>query len=343
MTKEITDVAGEIIDLQVLLRLGTPDIKKVITNAARIHLSDGTETHVKYQGHGAQRTFIYALIRYIANKRAQNGCRTRPVILLFEEPEIYMHPQLLRTLKDSLKELSSTTGWQVVVTTHSPIMIDVADDPKSLVILRKMNNETGVMIRQLESDPFVGQGGDIDERQILRAALDFHPTVCEAFFAEHAVLVEGDSEIAIFRFGKELVRLITGQDHKIDCYTFVSCGGKWTILPIARLLKLFGIPLKIIHDKDAKGRSATELSALPGFHPYNANSRIAELVGNGNVFVVNDKLEDILFSSGIEYDEDDKPYSAWKRIKQLIDTNTVAGANEVVNMVCFAYGIQRTQ
>ena len=341
MTGEITNVAGEIVDLQVLLRLGSPDIKKVISSGARIRLSDGTETPVEFQGHGAQRALIYALVRYIAKERAKNGARVRPVILLFEEPEIYIHPQLLRTLRDSLKALSRVDGWQVVVTTHSPIMIDVSDTPQSLAILRKPDAACGVVIKQLARDPFANDAGVVDERQMLRASLDFHPTVCEAFFADHAVLVEGDSEVAIFRFGKDVLRLSTGRDHNTDRYSIVSCGGKWTILPIARLLTLFGIPVKIVHDKDVKGRTAEQLAALPGFHPFNANRRIADVVGQENVFVVEDTLEDILFTDPVDRDDEDKPFRAWRRMKQLVDTNTVGDAPRVVDMIHFAYGIPR--
>lgn len=339
MTGEITDVAGEIIDLQVLMRLGTPDIKKFITSGARIRLSDGTETPVEFQGHGAQRALIYALVRYVAKERARSGARTRPVILLFEEPEIYIHPQLLRTLKASLKQLSRIGGWQVVVTTHSPIMIDVADCPQSLAILRKPDRLAGITVHQLDRDPFVGGDGVVDERQMLRAALDFHPTVCEAFFADHAILVEGDSETAIFQFGRAALRLMLGRDYDTDPYSIVSCGGKWTIIPIARLLTLFGIPVRIIHDRDSKGRSAEQLAELPGFHPYNANRRILDLVPEGNVFVVNDTLEDILFTDPVERDDEDKPYRAWRRMKNLVETNALNTVPRLVEMIRFAYGV----
>jgi predicted ATP-dependent endonuclease of OLD family len=218
-------------------------------------------------------------------------------------------------------------------------MIDVADKPQSLAILRKPDRVAGISIHQLDRDPFVGDDGIVDERQMLRAALDFHPTVCEAFFADHAVLVEGDSETAIFQFGRTVLPLLLGRDYDVDPYTIVSCGGKWTIIPIARLLILFGIPVKIIHDKDAKGRTTAQLAELPGFHPYNANRRIADVAGADNVFVVDDTLEDILFTDPGERDDEDKPYRAWKRMKELVESNTLNTVPRVVEMIRFAYGV----
>lgn len=338
MTQEITDVAGEIIELQVLMRLGPTDIKKLLTSGARISLSDGIETPVEFQGHGAQRALIYALVRYIAKERARAGERIRPVILLFEEPEIYIHPQLLRALKSSLKLLSRMEGWQVVVTTHSPFMIDVADIPQSLAILRKTDKATGVNIHQLDRDPFDPGDGGVDERQMLRAALDFHPTVCEAFFAQHAVLVEGDSEVALFQFGRSVLNQVLERDFDTDRVSIVSCGGKWTILPIARLLKLFGIPVKIICDRDSKGRTAEQLANLPGFHPYNVNDRVLTVVGEDNVFFVEDTLEDILFTDPTEREDVDKPYRAWKRMKDILESGTLNTVPRVVEMIRFAYG-----
>src|SRR5207253_1120015 len=61
ISSEITETAADLIDLRVLFRLDAPDLRKLISGGACIRLSDGTETPVKLQGHGAQRTMIYAL------------------------------------------------------------------------------------------------------------------------------------------------------------------------------------------------------------------------------------------------------------------------------------------
>ena len=101
-----------------------------------------------------------------------------------------------------------------------------------------------------------------------------HSYVCEVFFAKEALLVEGDSEVAIFRYSNEVLENLGIKDISVNNTTIVSCGGKWTLIPIARLLKEFKIPFKIIHDLDRKGLSDKELAEKPAIHPYKANTRI---------------------------------------------------------------------
>jgi putative ATP-dependent endonuclease of the OLD family len=338
---EVTDVAKEVLDLAVLFRLDPPEIEKLIGAGARIRISDGTETPVSLQGHGAQRALIYALVRYIARFRATKEGHVRPVVLLFEEPELYVHPQLLRALKQSIKILSAKPGWQVVVTTHSPAMIDVADAPESLVIMQRDPGTKEVVVRQLNVDPFENDTNEPRERVLLRAALDFHPTTCEAFFAKFAVLVEGDSELAVLMHAKAaLSQLNDGQYHRVEDVSIVSCGGKWTILPIARLMKAFGIPVRVIHDKDAKGLSNAELAAKPPIHPFNANARIAQIVGQESVYVVDDTLEDILFADGRQNSEKDKPFTAWSRMGQIVAGKELNKLPALAGLLRFAYGRQ---
>jgi len=342
ISRDITKAAGAVIDLKVLFRLDPPDIKKIIGSNARIHLSDGTETPVHLQGHGAQRTLIYALVRYIARQRATAHEHTRPTILLFEEPEIYIHPQLLRVLRKSLKELSSLPDWQVLVTTHSPVMVDVADVPQSLIIMRRNPQTRAIESTQLDHDPFEDKGGVVSERQMLRATLDFHPTVCEAFFADRAVLVEGDSEAAVLGFAEDALLALTGEACDVESTTIVSCGGKWTIIPIARLLGEFRISCRVIHDLDRKGLSDTELETKLAIHPFKANSRIADVVGVDNVYVVDDTLEDIMFSHGDRPSNKDKPFTAWKRMREILENHELAKMSALADLFRFAFGMNDT-
>lgn len=327
-----------VIDLKVLFRLDPPDIKKILGSSAKIKLSDGTETQIQHQGHGAQRAFIYSLIDYMATQKSAREGLCRPVILLFEEPEIYMHPQLLRLLKNSLKLVAQREQWQVLISTHSPIMIEVADNPKSLIILRRENESRRIIKTQLQDDPFSDITGEINERDMLRASLDFHPTVCEVFFAKHAVLVEGDSEKAIFQYADKILKSMGHANIKHEDVTIVSCGGKWTILPIARLLNAFQIPYKVIHDMDRKGMSAEELAQKRAIDPYKANEKIKDIAGEENIFVIEDTLEDILFEEEDKKSKD-KPYTAWVKIKTILENNDLDNYEVIKNMFKFVYNL----
>ncbi len=75
--------------------------------------------------------------------------RPRPVVCL-EEPELGLHPDILPGLADLLKDAS--TRCQLIVTTHSDVLIDrLSDTPESVVVCEKHDGQT--QMRRLESGP----------------------------------------------------------------------------------------------------------------------------------------------------------------------------------------------
>ena len=241
LAEELTESISDILKAKVIFKMNAPDTEKFLGANAGINLDDGVETPVHLQGHGAQRALIYAMIENIAKQNSKTEDENnRSTILLFEEPEIYLHPHLMRKLKKSLQDISKRNDWQVVITTHSPFFVDIAENPTSLVIISKNKKTTKISPNQLKQDPFKTTTTDeLDERAALRAALDFHPTVAEAFFAERIVLVEGDTELAVLKHSDGIHEKYGIAAEKYLDTTIVSCGGKWTIPAIARVLKAF--------------------------------------------------------------------------------------------------------
>lgn len=121
--------------------------------------------------------------------------------------------------------------------------------------------------------------------------------------------------------------------------TVVACGGKWTIIPIAILLRKFGVPLRVIHDKDQKGKTSEELELDPK-HPFNANVRIEEAAGKANVLVIDDTFEHVLWTrEEAPKSGKDKPYRAWKRVKELLnDAENLDHCPDFRDAVGFAFG-----
>lgn len=319
ITDSLTTRLSGILDAEVLMSLSTPDSEKFINSGATLLVNDGHTTSPDNQGNGAQRALTFALLETIARmESAQAGEQVKSTLLLFEEPELYIHPHLMRKLKGILETIGASNNWQVVSTTHSPFLIDVASDPKSLVLVSRNGRGEPSEVKQLQSDPFAVAANGAQERQALRAALDFHPTVCEAFFASRVVLVEGDSEVAVFKRASEILAVFEMESSNVENTTIVSCGGKWTIPAIARLLANFEIPFKIVHDMDRKDRTEEELQGLTGIDPYRANAKIDSAAPNVDKFVVEDTLEDLLWPNGRPAGKD-KPYQAWKRIDYLLE------------------------
>jgi len=308
-----------LIDAKIQIDMDTPDAEKFLGGSTYLRLGDNQPTRVGLQGHGLQRAMIFAMLELLAAQTVQTddnvGCDTgRSVILLFEEPELFIHPQLMRKLAAILKTISEDQSWQVISTTHAPVLVDVASDPTSLVIFSRPFPDRPPATTQIEHDPFEG---DDEDRERLRALLTFHPTACEAFFAKRVVLVEGDSEVAILRSVPELAdRLEISVADMLDV-CIVSCAGKWTIPPMVRILKAFGIPIRVIHDLDLKGRDPETIN--PGADPYNANSRIStELQNNEMLHVSVDRLEVVLWEGqDPPQSNKQKAYRAYQRAHQI--------------------------
>ena len=329
LAREISTRIADVIDVKAILDIAEPDTEKFLGANAIIRLDDGNETPISHQGHGAQRSLIFALIEAIARQnsdlKTEEGeePKVRSTLLLFEEPELFLHPHLMRRLKTCLKSISETHAWQVLLSTHSPFLIDIVDNPKSLIINRRDGSAPPVA-KQLNEDPF-----DADTKEALRAALDFHPTVNEAFFASRVVLVEGDTELAILRHVGAYSDYFSVNKSIYDTSTIVSCGGKWTITAIAILLNKFGIPFRIIHDCDAKGRTTEQLSEIAAIDPYNANQKIQTAAGGAPILVVDDTFEDLLWTRNDKtapVPSKDKPFRAWQEINRLVTEQVDLGA-----------------
>jgi putative ATP-dependent endonuclease of the OLD family len=322
---------SRLINAKANVKFENPEIDTIISSSVGLRLADGAhETPIGLQGHGLQRTLIFSLLEMVAeNEAAITEENIRSTIILFEEPELYLHPQMLRKLKSVLNTISQSENWQVITSTHSPVFINVADAPQSLVILSRTHGGE-ISVRQLSASPFEDSEDGNIERDALRAALDFHPTVCEVFFADKVVLVEGDTEMAIFKHCDPLLQHCNVDLHRsLDC-TIVSCGGKWTIPAIARLLRSFGIGFKVVHDLDRHQKTDAELAALLAFHPYRANARIALVTAAENIFICDDTLEDLWNGN-----KSDKPYSAIQKNIEMVNANEVPP--RVIELVQFVY------
>ena len=71
-----------------------------------------------------------------------------PPLVCIEEPELGLHPDVIRMVAKLLKEASTRT--QLIVTTHSERLIDeLHDDPESVVVCERYQ-ETGTELRRLD-------------------------------------------------------------------------------------------------------------------------------------------------------------------------------------------------
>jgi len=156
------------------------------------------------------------------------------VILLFEEPEAYLHPHLRRKLRDVLADLSSQ-GWTVVCSTHAPEFISFEHEQQ--VVRLSRSGDT------VSSGAWLTSGTSAEIK--LQEKLDEHGTH-EMLFANCVVLCEGkEDQHAIRRF---LERTSLDLDGK--SVSTLGVGGVANLPDYARIAKTLGIRWCALLDED---------------------------------------------------------------------------------------------
>ncbi|VUT16515.1 hypothetical protein SB6424_04046 [Klebsiella pasteurii] len=100
-------------------------------------------------GHGTIRTAIFTLLlmRDVAERFERKQGR-KDYMVLFEEPELFLYPRIVKELRDLIYQVSvEDLPYQVLCASHSSSMIDLSK-PKSSII-RLVNNREGTKTYQI--------------------------------------------------------------------------------------------------------------------------------------------------------------------------------------------------
>ncbi|GEM_PF-42138 len=200
---------------------------------------------LKKQGAGFRRTFLWSALGTLADiGRIRQGKGFLPTerqrILLIEEPESFLHPPMIRAAREALYGLAEVAEWQVIATTHSPVFIDVAKPHTTIVRLAR---DGGVRTQLFQTDRAQFSDQDRDNLRMVRSC---HPTVAEFFFADHVILVEGETEQAVLA---ELLAKV--EDPAARAVTVLNCMGKANIPLFQRILNQFSSTYTVVHDSDS--------------------------------------------------------------------------------------------
>lgn len=234
----------------VSLRMDVPaPTLPMLLSGAELRVDDGHEGSISSKGDGLKRTVLFALLRAYASIRStglSDDTRSespRPsYVLLFEEPELYLHPRAQRQLMAALGTFSSE--HQVLVTTHSPGFFR----PGTEGFARLQKTDDGVSAHPVDLTI-----GHRDAYQIVQ-----HENNEAAFFAQSVVLVEGDSDTFTY---PHLARLINQDWDDIDKnIMFVKIDGKGNIKRYREFFSSFKIPIHVITDLDALVRGFEQLT-----------------------------------------------------------------------------------
>lgn len=213
---------------------------------------DREEIFTQY-GHGVIRQALFNFISFL--KRTKVGNK-KEFLILFEEPELFLHPEIAFKLRQNLYSLAENSPFQVLCATHSPLMIDISKSHSSLVRIVK-NKDESTEAYQVDDDVF---RGDAEKKQRIQMINRFNPHVCESFYAKKVIIVEGDTEAIVFR------NLINRFFNQFEIYV-LNAGSKNNIPFFQEIFTAFHIEHCVIHDSDSRknengnGNSAWALNA----------------------------------------------------------------------------------
>jgi predicted ATP-dependent endonuclease of OLD family len=240
---------------------------------------------VDHFGSGFQRHFIYSLIqlgaKYMPQKASRKAKDFTPTLnlVLFEEPEAFLHPPQQEDLARNLIKVSAASDWQVVCSTHSAHFVS-RNAMRIPSVIRARRTGGIVSVFQIDEErwndivdanhaiqkiaakyPKVQKTMTADdlkpEMECVKYFLWLNPDRAGMLFAQHVLLVEGPSETALIN------RLLDDGKLSLPQGTYVlDCIGKYNIHRFMSLLSGLGVAHAVLHDDDGGANEHQELNQL---------------------------------------------------------------------------------
>lgn len=211
---------------------------------------NGYQSTIERQGSGARRTLLWTALRMISEHKAKDG---KPHLLLIDEPEICLHPSATRNAREVLYDLPKSGNWQVMLTTHSPVFIDVSKD--NTTIIRVNKSEQGEINATTIYRPSKVKLTE-DDRLNLKLMNIYDPYFAEFFFGGRTIVVEGDTEYSAFNYVKSV-------SNGLDDLHIIRARGKASVATVVKILNQFGVNYAVLHDSDtpkAHRKDGTEMT-----------------------------------------------------------------------------------
>ena len=244
--------------------------EEIIKNLVTYYLEDENlkdqKLDVSSFGQGLQRHLIYTLVKLSAKykdtptKKDKKEFAPNFTLILFEEPEAFLHPAQQEILNVSLKELSTEYSQQVLISTHSthfvsknisdiPSILKLAKDGPKTKIYQIDNESLEVTLKEnKELKTILGENStDRDiELESIRYCLWLDPDRCCAFFADVVLICEGLSEKAL------IDTLIKNKKITIENSRMyiLNAAGKYDIYRYINLFGKLGIKHSVLFDGD---------------------------------------------------------------------------------------------
>jgi predicted ATPase len=216
--------------------------------------------------------------------------RVRGLVILIEEPELYLSPPAQRHLHRLLRQLAARGRNQVLYSTHAPVFLGV-DRLEELVLVRH-DERTGTTLLQPQA---------LSERRTFRLVTELDAARAEIFLSRAALLVEGRTEKLVFPFVFEAL----GLDADQEAISVIDCGGKGNIPLFAEICNACEIPYVVVYDRDApRGSAPVEAERV-------ANDTILRVAGKRRTVMLIPDFEGV---TGLRARRS-KPAAAWRQFQ----------------------------
>lgn len=226
----------------VRLKFNLPNVSDLISTAT-VELKDrGPWTPPDGKGQGFQRVLYVALLQTLADElRDETAAVNRPFILLYEEPEAFLHPALQREVGNIIESISKTN--QVVIASHSPLLVSPSR-MDNLLILRQELPPNPHRTNFFVPDDSLAES---DEDKHLISLLKLNNS-SEFLFADFVFVVEGVSDRLLLESCWNVTREKIGK--KFESISIVESGSKDVVPLWIDYLKKMKFPAKGVVDLD---------------------------------------------------------------------------------------------
>ena len=245
--EELEQVMGEVSAVEILPAV--PTLEESLEGAEFL-ITDGAKTSMLAKGTGVRGAMLFALLNYLSRHS------TESLILAVEEPESFLHPGAQEELREDFSRIASRPNVSLLVTTHSPFMIDRSPHARVSSVLKDANGQSHIPETVSGEAALKGPARYLFRDVGFASALESAAPVGSGVAG--VVFVEGYSdklylETALAKLGEE--SLLAGIELR------ASNGAHAAALDALLLRQLVGaeFPIAVLFDADAEGASARKL------------------------------------------------------------------------------------
>lgn len=204
------------------------------------------QIHTSSLGSGISILLSFLLLETVAKKNKEE------IIILVDEPELHLHPQLQQNLFDHFW----AADHQTIYTTQSDSFVNIAKW-RSITRIDQSGQKRPCNIKILEQHAGRTVAEHLDDIQRYNQHRTiFYREDSQVFFSTRCLLVEGPND----KYGMPILAKML--EHDLSELTVISCGGKGKIKHYKNLCYAFGIPAFVIFDKDSDIEKNSEENEL---------------------------------------------------------------------------------